>query len=356
MRLSSAHLYCRWSGRSLLALQLILNVFRPISRPPTLLGFISASLLLGLMIARTSLAREHRVRPGQNLARIAKTYKVRPAALAAANRLESNAALRAGTVLRVPDEGEEFVAAGDTLEEIARAHGVDANELARANGLRAGARLRIGTRLTLPGFEARGWGRPRNPGMLNLRRVGLHESVRIKPLDTRGRMRARALRSLAHLLRFHRIGHAHHGEMRTPPERLIKLVIRVSDYFGGRPVHVVSGYRAPGGHTRRESRHTSGDAIDFKIPGVPLTALREYARTLDKTGVGYYPNSGFIHLDVRDESVHWTDWSGPGEAPRYGRRDPSAATPEASDVASQTDGAEITASDELTDEEPSAAQ
>jgi len=43
-------------------------------------------------------------------------------------------------------------------------------------------------------------------------------------------------------------------------------------------------------------------------------------KTLDDTGCGYYPNSSFVHMDVRDPEtghVAWIDASGPGETPRY---------------------------------------
>jgi hypothetical protein len=35
-------------------------------------------------------------------------------------------------------------------------------------------------------------------------------------------------------------------------------------------------------------------------------------------GVGYYPNSSFVHLDIRKGAkAFWIDYSGPGEAPLY---------------------------------------
>jgi hypothetical protein len=42
-----------------------------------------------------------------------------------------------------------------------------------------------------------------------------------------------------------------------------------------------------------------------------------FARELSETGVGYYPNSLFTHIDVRQRSVLWVDLSRPGEAARY---------------------------------------
>ena len=49
------------------------------------------------------------------------------------------------------------------------------------------------------------------------------------------------------------------------------------------------------------------------------TVLRDYLRrNFQKVGVGYYPNSSFVHLDVRkDRSAFWIDYSGPGERAVY---------------------------------------
>ena len=69
--------------------------------------------------------------------------------------------------------------------------------------------------------------------------------------------------------------------------RLIRLIAKVSDRFGGRTIKVVSGYRPGGGR----SRHHHGAAIDFSIEGVPNWAVRQYLLSLKSVGVGYYPNS-----------------------------------------------------------------
>lgn len=100
--------------------------------------------------------------------------------------------------------------------------------------------------------------------------------------------------------------------------RLIRMLTKVSDHFGGRPIRVVSGFRpaSPTQYTPH-SRHNVGRAVDFSIPGVPNEVVRDYCRTLGNVGVGYYPNSTFVHLDVRDVPTYWIDYSGPGQAPRY---------------------------------------
>ena len=41
-----------------------------------------------------------------------------------------------------------------------------------------------------------------------------------------------------------------------------------------------------------------GQAIDVRLPGVPLNTLRRVAMQMQNGGVGYYPKSNFLHLDV----------------------------------------------------------
>jgi uncharacterized protein YcbK (DUF882 family) len=39
-------------------------------------------------------------------------------------------------------------------------------------------------------------------------------------------------------------------------------------------------------------------AVDLTIPGRPLRAVRAAALDLRRGGVGYYPGTGFVHLDT----------------------------------------------------------
>ena len=41
-----------------------------------------------------------------------------------------------------------------------------------------------------------------------------------------------------------------------------------------------------------------GKAIDVRLPGVALADLRRAGLMLKGGGVGYYPESNFVHLDV----------------------------------------------------------
>ena len=46
------------------------------------------------------------------------------------------------------------------------------------------------------------------------------------------------------------------------------------------------------------SQHIVAKAIDLRVAGVPATQLRDAARSLEAGGVGYYPKSQFVHVDV----------------------------------------------------------
>ncbi|HJK91023.1 MAG TPA: LysM peptidoglycan-binding domain-containing protein [Polyangiaceae bacterium LLY-WYZ-15_(1-7)] len=288
-------------------------------------GALLVALLLFPLLAAPSPAeaREHRVRSGQSLSRIARRYRVRVHDLAAANGLRVTSELREGQVLRIPERGTHYVRAGESLSLIAQRRNVSVEALRRVNRLRRGATLQLGQRLLLPGHDAleereraeSRWGRPRRPGVVTLYRPALRERARMRLVDRSQRPRRAARRRLARLMRHRRTGRAH-----RPHPRLLRMLTQISDHFGGRTIHLMSGFRPAGGYTRESSRHTSGHAIDLRVQGVPNRVLRDYLRrAFDRVGVGYYPNSTFVHLDVRRESAYWVDVSGRGEAPRYVR-------------------------------------
>ncbi len=78
----------------------------------------------------------------------------------------------------------------------------------------------------------------------------------------------------------------------------------------------MSGYRPQS----RGSQHQTARALDLRVAGVRNEELVAFCKTLTDTACGYYPNSSFVHVDVRNPgtgSVTWIDASGPHEAPRY---------------------------------------
>jgi len=71
--------------------------------------------------------------------------------------------------------------------------------------------------------------------------------------------------------------------------------------------HVISGYRSPKTNAKlasnssgvaKKSFHMRGMAIDVALPGRDLVDLRDAAWALQLGGVGYYPKSGFVHVDT----------------------------------------------------------
>jgi uncharacterized protein YcbK (DUF882 family) len=89
--------------------------------------------------------------------------------------------------------------------------------------------------------------------------------------------------------------------------RLVDVLVQAALHFKSERIEIVSGYRAPkynlslrkkGREVARDSQHTYGHAVDFFVPGVATTTLRDWLRRLRLGGVGYYPESGFVHADV----------------------------------------------------------
>ncbi len=74
-----------------------------------------------------------------------------------------------------------------------------------------------------------------------------------------------------------------------------------------RPFHIISGYRSPNTNAElrkkqngvaKNSLHMYGMAADIRLTGYDLKLLRRSAIKLHAGGVGYYPQSKFIHLDI----------------------------------------------------------
>jgi uncharacterized protein YcbK (DUF882 family) len=113
-------------------------------------------------------------------------------------------------------------------------------------------------------------------------------------------------RALRHELRCQRSG----AESPIDP-RLIEILHQISLSTGQR-IQVVSAFRGP---TKPGdfNYHTRGMAADIRVPGVTTEDLRDLAKSLGATGVGYYPTVQFVHVDVRGTPYFWTDTSGHGE-------------------------------------------
>lgn len=80
---------------------------------------------------------------------------------------------------------------------------------------------------------------------------------------------------------------------------------RIVGYGGS--IEVLSAYRSPTSNAwlasvsrgvARDSQHMNGNAMDIRFPGVAVYQIRQAARSLQMGGVGFYPRSGFVHLDT----------------------------------------------------------
>lgn len=118
-----------------------------------------------------------------------------------------------------------------------------------------------------------------------------------------GRFQVRALQQIDFILRDHRS-----GETRPMDRRLLDLLFALSREVHSTPCfHVISGYRSPATNARLRKRskgvaggslHMAGKAIDLRIPGIDSSRLRQMGQDLKSGGVGYYPQSDFVHLDT----------------------------------------------------------
>ena len=89
--------------------------------------------------------------------------------------------------------------------------------------------------------------------------------------------------------------------------RLIDLLYRIAQRTHQK-IMLVSGFRAPMFSLATLSYHTRGMAADIRIPGMTPLMARDLAESMGVHGLGYYPVSGFIHVDVRDDNSRWTDY------------------------------------------------
>jgi uncharacterized protein YcbK (DUF882 family) len=90
--------------------------------------------------------------------------------------------------------------------------------------------------------------------------------------------------------------------------RLLDLLCSLRATLGSRRRYeVFSAYRSPatnaalfeeGYGVAEHSFHVIGKAIDVRLPDRSVPALRRAAVQLRRGGVGYYPRSGFVHVDV----------------------------------------------------------
>ncbi len=112
-----------------------------------------------------------------------------------------------------------------------------------------------------------------------------------------------SLGAINHILRDFRT-----NEIKDIDTKLLDLLFAIRNKLETQqPFHIISGYRSPetnallrahGTGIAEHSLHLVGQAIDIRTPGRDLRALHKTAVALKAGGVGFYPKSDFVHVDV----------------------------------------------------------
>ena len=147
-------------------------------------------------------------------------------------------------------------------------------------------------------------GLAKQPAMKEIALYNLHTDEKLRVTFWKnGSFDRSALAKIHHILRDHRTGDVYPISANLI-EMLHDIQMRVRT---DRPFEIISGYRSPKTNemlasasdgVARRSLHTQGLATDIRISGVSLRRLQTEALFLSRGGVGYYPKSDFVHVDV----------------------------------------------------------
>lgn len=217
----------------------------------------------------------------------------------------------AGSRLARAQEADEEITAPEADTPTSAANSEDGAKPARSSHHRhRRSKTRHGGRFigrVVPDEQLREEPLPRPSGNLHLVSVANpNDQANVNIYNPDGSYNLDAVEELNHVLRCRRTD----VEKAMDPQ-LLTYLSHIYDHFGGRPLQIVSGYR---NQRKLSSNHTKGTASDIRIPGVTIKQIRDYAETLDRggMGIGIYPRSLFVHVDVRSPpSYRWTDYSPP---------------------------------------------
>jgi uncharacterized protein YcbK (DUF882 family) len=96
-------------------------------------------------------------------------------------------------------------------------------------------------------------------------------------------------------------------ELHAVAPACLATIRRACAALGSRRVEIVSGFRSEklnemlrkkGRHVAKHSEHSRGEAVDFRLMGIPTRALLRFVRTVHRGGIGSYLGSQFVHVDV----------------------------------------------------------
>lgn len=137
-----------------------------------------------------------------------------------------------------------------------------------------------------------------------LRLYNIHTGEEVKATFwAEGRYIDDEIQQLDMLLRDHRA-----NEVLAMQRKLYHHLYKLQNMLGPKQgVHIISGYRSASTNqylrqssngVAKKSLHMQGRAIDIRMPGISTRDIQKAATSMRIGGVGYYPKSGFIHLDT----------------------------------------------------------
>jgi uncharacterized protein YcbK (DUF882 family) len=250
--------------------------------------------------------KDHIVKAGESIAKIADFYGVSQRDLRELNHWPKGKPLQIGQKLKIPNvlrvSGKTYkVKEGDSLASIGQKFDRTAAEIAQANKLSVDAPLSVGRVLVIPDKAATGHTyapREGTPGEILFLRVRTGEKASLRLYTSKGQVNKNAVLQLSKLAKDHKT-----KKVNRLNTRLIYLLQKIGDHFDNRVIEIISGYREQS--TGNESQHAFGRAMDIRIPGVSTKTLYQFCRKLPRAGCGYYPRDGFVHVDAREKKTFW---------------------------------------------------
>ncbi len=145
---------------------------------------------------------------------------------------------------------------------------------------------------------------PRFKGDKRLSFHNLHTDERLNVSYWKdGEYNRRSLEKIYNILRDHRTGDVF--PIRTSLLDLLHdLQAKLKNH---NTIEIISGYRSPRTNAMlcqasdgvaSRSLHMDGMAMDIRLNGSTLRQVQNAALLMRRGGVGYYPSSGFVHVDV----------------------------------------------------------
>ncbi len=253
----------------------------------------------------------HTVAQGESVAVICDFYGVSQRDFMELNGFDKKKKLKVGETVKIPNvlrvSGNKYIVKeGDTLSSVASHFGKSSKIIAEANKLKPNSVLTVGRTIVIPDktlSDKKIQTNNTRPSSILFLRIKTGERERLTLYNKAGEVVVKSVLTLSYLCRDLR------GEQKSKRlnYKLVEMLQKTADKFPGKPIEIISGYR-PNAQDN-ESQHALGRAVDFRMPGVSLKSLHNFCKTIPRSGCGYYPNAGFVHMDARSQNATWIDSS-----------------------------------------------